>query len=247
MLKEAFAYLFDSAREQQKAKLLEVPGDGRTAYVDQAGTLKEIKVSPPLRGHRVESVVDLVAAAKKWNTAPVVWVSESCVVLITDDGDRRERVTMGLKLTDQFAFLVDAQRFDQPEMIRALRVNLPGAEKRAELIAAIRSLKWRTSTSGTADLQHGNESLGKTVENEVTGAGTIPELVTVSTAVFSNPGEEKNEVTIGCDLEIDAPKQKFLFRPLPDELRAAKAKAVEDIRARIARDLPEVTVLYGTP
>lgn len=250
MLKEALQYLWDSARSSQKAVILQVPGDGRTCTVDQDGKLVTLTIAPPLRAHQVDSVADLIAAAGKWNTAPVIWLNDTCPVLIIDDGDRREKVSLPLKKTKQFSFLENLKSdhgFDQVAMIRALRVDLPGAEKRAELITSIRTLKWRTSSEGSVDIQHGKESLGKSVENEVTGQGQIPELVVVTCPVFRNPGEEQNQFGIGCDLEIDSADQEFIFRPLPDEIENATASALNDIRSRLVNALPSVTILYGKP
>lgn len=247
MIVQALEYLFKAAHDAQSVRVLSVPGDGRTCYVDQRGDIHEISVAPPLRTHSVDTVADIIVAAKRWNTNPVVWVSGQAVVLVPDDDDRRERVTLELHETEQFAFLQECGHFSQADMIRAFRTKLLGAEKRLELIAAIRSLKWRTSAEGSSDVQHGKESLGKSVESEVTGSGIIPELVVVNCAVYRNPGEEANQCAVGCDLEIDAVKQQFAFRPLTDEIENAVAVAIGSIRARIAEALPGVPVLYGSP
>jgi hypothetical protein len=143
--------------------------------------------------------------------------------------------------------LVKDNEFDQPAMIRALRLKFIGAEKRAELLTAIRSLKWRQSSEGFADVQHGKESLGKSVESEVTGSGSIPELVVITCPVFSNPGEEENEVGIGCDLDINPAEQTFSFQPIAGEIDAAVASALDDIRKRIEAACPTVLVLFGAP
>lgn len=247
MLVQALEFLFAAARDAKAARILPIPGDGRTCYVEHCGEIHEYTVAPLHREHTVESVADLIAAAKRWGDQPVIWVSGTQVVLIPTDADRRDTVTLPLVESQQLLFLRQCKAFSQIEMIRALRTSLVGAEKRAELITAIRSLKWRTSSEGSADIQHGKESLGRSVENEVTGSGIIPELIVVTGPVYRNLGEENNLFSIGCDLEIDAPQQRFLFKPLPDEIDSAVSLGMASIRERILAELPDVPVLYGTP
>lgn len=62
-----------------------------------------------------------------------------------------------------------------------------------------------------------------------------------------NGDEDAFRVTVGLDLEIDVGNQKFILRPMPDEIEAATARALEDIRGRLAKGLPDSTILFGTP
>jgi hypothetical protein len=115
------------------------------------------------------------------------------------------------------------------------------------LLTAVRSIKFRTSEAGASTIQQGNESLGRTIEAEVTGAGDIPESVLVSCAVFSNPGEREKTFTVGCDLEIVPAEKKFRFRPIPDEIERVTDAALAGIRDRIADTLQDIAVFYGSP
>ena len=250
MIKDALEFIREKFAKAEGAKLLQVPGDGRTAFIDQGGTLVKHDVSPPLRAHNVKSVDDLIAAAQTWNVKPVVWVNGSEVVLLPDDNDRRDRVT--LKLVKSAAFsklcaLAAKPEVDQAELVRIIRVDLQGTISRTELLTAIRSIKFRSLTSGQSTIQHGNESMGRTIEAEVTGAGNLPELVVVSCATFSNPGERDKTMTVACDLEIVPQEQTFRFQPIPDEIERVTDAALEDIRQRIEGELDGVSVFYGSP
>lgn len=250
MLKEALEFLGKTFDKSQAAKLLSVPGDGRVAYVDQGGKLSEIAVAPPVRRHNVKSVDDLIKAAKTWNKKPVVWVSGSDVVLVPDDDDRRDMATLELVRSAAFGklcFLAKSPDVSQADLIRTIRVDLQGTIGRADLLTAIRSIKFRQSTAGTSTVQHGNESLGRTIEAEVSGAGNIPESVIVSCAVFSNPGEREKTFTVGCDLEIVPQHSAFRFRPIPDELERVTDAAIAGIRQRIEDELDGVAVFFGSP
>lgn len=69
----------------------------------------------------------------------------------------------------------------------------------------------------------------------------------VSCPVYQNHGERDYKFSILCDLEIDAVGQKFLFKPLPDEIERVRDAALEGIRVRVAAELEGVAIFYGTP
>ncbi len=136
---------------------------------------------------------------------------------------------------------------NQLEMLRTLRIDLQGTSDRADLITLIRTLKWKQSASGHVDIQQGKESLGKTIENEISGAGDIPESVSVAVAVYSNPGESSKRYPVACDLEVDAGNQLFRFRPVADELRNTLTLAQTDLVTVLRAALPNVPVFFGSP
>lgn len=250
MLKEALEWIGKNAEGVSTANLLSVPGDGRKVYVDQNGTLTPLDVTPACRGHKVDSVEDLIAAALRWNSKPVVWINGDAVVLLTDDDDRRDRVTLPLVKSHQFARLIQLAakpELSQPDLIRLLRIDLPGAGARAVLLATVRNIKWRTAAAGNANIQHGNESMGKSIEAEVTGAGAIPEQVLVTGPVYRNHGERDQSFGVLCDLEIVPADQVFRFKPLPDEIERVTEAALEGIRERLFKELGDFAIFYGTP
>lgn len=250
MLKEALEFLSGKFSKSESAKLLSIPGDGRTAFIDQGGAIHEVPVVPDLRSHTVKSVDDLCHAAGKWNKAPVVWISDAAIVLLPDDADRRDRVSLPLIYSAAFQRLLSLAKapvLDQLSLIRTLRIDLQGTVGRADLLTAVRQIKFKTHESGASSITHGNESMGRTIEAEVTGAGNIPDSVLVSCAVYSNHGESEERFTVACDLEIDVKEQKFRFRPIPDEIERVTFQALEGIRGRIAEQLDGVSLFYGSP
>ena len=110
------------------------------------------------------------------------------------------------------------------------------------------NIKFRKSDSGASSIQHGSESLGRTIEAEVSGAGDIPESVVVSCPVYANHGEREKTATIMYDLEIVPADGQFRFRPIPDELERVIDAALDDIRTRIVDALPDGSaVFFGSP
>lgn len=254
MLKEALQYLFErgvDTERETRARILELPkSDGRTVVIEHKGALIDRPIPPGLRNHTVDSVADLVNAARRWKDDPVIWIDGTQVVLVPHDGDRRDRVTLPLKQSTVFTCvkkLAEQSRLEQPQLIRLLRHELRSAANLSSILTAVRKIKFRSLTQGHSDIQHGNESLGRQIENEVVGAEAIPESLVVSTNVFTNPGEIDNKFTIGLSLEIDVAAQRFVLKPMPDEIEVAEDMALAGIRERIEHGLPDVPVFFGRP
>jgi hypothetical protein len=112
----------------------------------------------------------------------------------------------------------------------------------------VRQIKFRRHESGYSNNQHGNESLGQSVEEEVTGADALPESLVVETNLYSNPGLDQEKSQIGLDLEIDTANRRFFLRPIPDEIEKVTAAQLEQIRAAIIANLgAEMPVFFGHP
>jgi hypothetical protein len=256
MLREAIEYvrnLADEASDSKQARIVSgIPGDGTAVVIEHGGKLIDRPVPPALRNHNVDSVADLIAAANRWKGAGgnVVWINGKSVVLVIDDADRRAKVTMPLvesAVFQRIKKLAQQPCVDQPTLIRLLRVELRHVIRAAELLTAVRKIKFRSAQSGHSDIQHGNESLGNQIEAEVTGADAIPDSLVVETNLFSNPGLDENKTGIGLDLEIDVKQQKFLLRPIPDEIEKVTAAELALIRAEIETALGDVPIFFGTP
>lgn len=262
MLKEALSFVFDKTKEfadKNRAKIFEVPGDGRSVLIEQDGKIIERPVPPPLRNHVVDSIADLIEASKKWGVngdaetggnSGTVWISEKQVRLVIDDADRREHVTCPLTPAVVFA---TARGLDEPlrqaDLVGLLRREFRDAIGAAEMLAAVRKLRFKQRSEGHSALTHGGESLGRQIENEVTGMEglEIPELLTLETNLFSNPGERDHRYKLTLDLEIDPANQLFLLRPLPDEVEHVIQAALNEIAVRLEEELPDTSIFFGRP
>lgn len=253
MLQEALEFVYSAARENannDKAHIVSLPGSNpRQGWYEHNGTLVPYDIHPGVRCHRVDSVCDIIRAIARWGSdASSVWICSQQVLLILDDADRRDRIAMPLLESATFTRLKKCQgAIDQAALIRLLRVEFRNAVNQPEVLTAVRKIRFRSLSAGETSIQHGNESLGQQVENEVSGAGDIPEVLAVETNVFSNPGEGEYLVTVGLDLEIDAKAQRFMLRPIPDEIERLTAAALSDIRERISEAIDDSRIFFGTP
>ncbi|HJT35460.1 MAG TPA: hypothetical protein VJ783_25765 [Pirellulales bacterium] len=253
MFKEALAFVFDKTKEcadKNRAQIFDVPGDERSILIEHNGQLVERKIPPPLRSHVVESVADLVAATMRWGADGTIWIDERMVRLVVSDDDRREFVTCHLKPAVVFSTARGlAKPICQADLVRLLRREFRDAIGAAEMLAAVRKLKFKQHSEGHSNITHGGESLGRTIENEVTGLDglEVPELLTLETNVYSNEGERDKRYKLTLDLEIDPANQLFLFRPLPDEIERVVQAALNEIQARLSEALPDTSIFFGRP
>lgn len=265
IIMDAFKFLFTdnaqavTAKNHHENAVLGIdllPDDnGRKVNYVHKGEIHEVVVPPPLRTHQVDSVADLIAAGKRWGSKGTIWIKPGYVCLMLDDEDRREHVNLHLTQTGIFQQLVKlttANRMDQASLVKLLRRDFREALGAGTMLSAVRKIKFRQYTDGNSTIQHGNESMGRSIESEVAGIDeSIPEGIVVSTPVYINPGEEQCIAQISLDLELLVSEQKFILRPMPDQVEAAMAYALADIRERIEDGLKtkegQFPVFYGTP
>ncbi|MCC7333576.1 MAG: hypothetical protein IT422_00675 [Pirellulaceae bacterium] len=263
---DAVNFIYSKAAELAEARRIKVVDfgndDPRFVMYEHNGQLQQWQCPIPLRKHCVFTVADLCLAANKWTSAKpapsvenpkrgpgVVWISSKEVVLVLDDENRHEYVRLPLDYTERFSAvckLEPAPVMDQATLIRLLRREFVSSPQATTILAAVRKLRFSKHEGGFSTIQHGNESLGRTIETEVAGAEAIPDYMGLQTQIFANEGEQENTVGIGFDLEVDVQAQKFRLKPLPDAIRAATEFALNDIRQRIIAGVSkEVAVLRG--
>jgi hypothetical protein len=256
--RDALQLLLGTAQEAKAMRILQVPGDGRTAYVDNHGVLVEIPVKPPVREHAVFSIEDLIVyagnVAELQKEAPpcTVWHSDAGVVLILNDSDRRDRVVFALNHSNQFKAMqaLEAKRpsMTQTEFIRVLRLELFVPEA---TIAIFRKLDWKNSVEQHGEKLRNRESLGKSVESQVLGTAEIPDSLTISLPVYCNLGQDR-EYSIRCLVELDAINARIQLVPEAGELDRAVDTHQAFLRGVLESSLqddggPTVPIYYGNP
>ncbi len=258
--KETLELIQETAQKAQKAQLLDIRGDGRTAYVQLDGKLQMVPIEPAPRNHLVCSLADLLAFAERCrddDTAdPVVWPANDEVVLIINDADRRDRVTFSLEQSEPFEALWTLRKsrptpLDLRSFIRLLRITLGLDNQR--VVDQFRKLEWKLQDGTSAEVQHTKESMGKAIMAEVQGVDDLPDELVVQVPVYRDAGE-RTPIDIACAIEIDARNQTLELMPLPGEVERALQLAQADIQGRLMSALPpaeneasDVPVYYGSP
>lgn len=260
MLQEAIKTIQELAEEASRAKqprIVPIPGDPRNVFVDAAGTggWEVRRLAAPKRTHKPATLEDLgrlALYAHDLDLDPAVWHSEDKVHLVFSQNDPWDEAILPLVKTPQWLLmekLADKVPLRQRELITILRVELAGCIGSPRLLNSVSHVNFRAGVQGESRLEHGRESMGKSVESEVAGVKEqIPERETVRVPLYENVGERGLRWDIECDLEVNATEQVFVFRPLPGQLEEAVALHQGDIRQRLQAALgDDVPVYSGTP
>jgi len=232
------------------ATLVDIPGDGRTAWVQQDGELLDIPVPPPTRRHIVYELDDLARYARRvveevTKPAPaVVWIGTSSVVLVIDDLDRRDTVRIDLEIDPRFA-LLKSLSFDRPfsqgDFIRLLRLGLEVDES---FIAQWRHLRWRKSANEDARMEAGNESVSRELLAQLEGYANMPTELDYRTCVYAHPDLD-TEYTITLGIEIDPDRKRIHIVPMPGQIIEAQQQATDAVHGRLSEALYAIADPYA--
>jgi len=220
-------------------------GDPRRLAYALDGKAFDRVIPPPVRSHAVNTLADLIAYAQRTqeigacsaedDSGPVVWHDHGQVVLVLDDDDRRDTVTLDLTYSrpwSQLAALGDTREMlTQEELIRLLRVEL-GLDN-AGVLGQFRKLDWRTGAGESVDIQASKQSLGRTIEAAVQGVEKLPDKVSVLVPIYETAGETAS-YAVDLIVEVDARNQRFLLVPTPGMLRGRLDQHQADIHARLS-------------
>lgn len=258
MLKEFVEAISGLAVHAAEAQILRNPFDPRKAFLLHHGAVNEMQVAPPLWNAFAETFADLFTVIEEFGSDnPSIWHDEDGVVALLNNSDRLERVQLKLQKSDQFRALnsVLPKAFDQRGLILFLKRNLAGAVDDT-VITAFRKLDFSKREEGSSVIRHGEESLGRGIHGKVTGESEIPEFLTVTVSVYTNP-DAYFPVNIRLSVDIDVQRSMIELSVLPDELtRASTATQGEINRRLIERDndatdrgvqASPVTIIRGTP
>lgn len=247
MLAEFIGAIRDLSVKAAGASVVKVAEHDRTAYLVHDGKAEMVAVPPPLRNHSLFSVDSLCEFAQTAHGS--VWHDESNVVVMLDDADRREWATLPLVKSAPFLVLENLSRstktFTQKELVRLLRHDLRNAGVE-NVLAAVKRLEWKRTNDGRSSVEHGRESLGRSVEAAVNNAESIPEFLVATIPVYSTPGAD-GRFAVYCTLEIDLQNERFALLPDLDSLADAVHGAQESLHEHLVEILGDTLVFYGRP
>lgn len=219
------------------------------AYFIDGEVQEKSRVRDP-RAHEVMRLSDIVAAVEKWvendQSQACICVDENRISAVLDDDhlgvNTCEMVLGETEAFDRVKGFIGGQNFDQVELIRLLRNELRGASP--SLLAAVRNLKFTRTENGQSNMQHGNESLGRSIEAAVTVADKIDESFVVETKCYKGIDELKTYSFL-VTIEVNIQKQMFTLRSQADEVDEAVLDSITTIAEILADNLDGATVMLG--
>lgn len=260
---EAIQKFADLARDGQAARVVDVPGDGRTAYVWAGGQMERITVDPPLRKHSINSLEDVIALATQWRgegCPAIVWHGHAgdggaVITVVRDQNQRDEWATLVLSYTDGFRCLAamrqERRGLSQTGFIRMCRFDLGLVESQ---VTPFRQLGWSRAAEVKGTVRRGGESLGNEVKAVAAGIDQIPETIVVSLPVYRQKGV-RSPVTIECAVELDVHEEAIYLMPAPQAMEIAEDVAHAYIHDCLYDALvpgekdeqPGIPIYYGAP
>lgn len=253
MLKELFDAVVKLGNEAKGEDTIKVP-DGRYLLRCPDGSLDEV-FTVPLRNHAAHDLDTIAAWAKKGNGE--VWYSRSAVVCIMDAENITERATMSLTMSDQVKALqaIESTRphYSQRDLIFLLRTTFKACLAPApSLIDVLRQLKFRAGSEASSTIQHGKRDVGRTIEAQVTGAGSIPEYFQLEVPIWANSGLQHIVRRVELALEPHPDTEKLQLAVMPGAIEAAIGSAETDLRSDLeslleADEGDDVSLYHGNP
>lgn len=252
MLAEFLQKVVDLGKRGDGATLLEHKSRPDKLWLVQGGTTTELDLPPPPRAPSLQGIPDVIEALgdDSLALAPEVYLDERGLVAFLNRDDRRQRLSMPFVKSERFKALerlATATSFSTTQAVKFLRFDLNGTGVEP-VIAALKRVDFTRRSDGARIVEHGRESLGRTVEASVQQADAIPEAFRVQTPVFVNPGLRGAIADVRCGVYLDVDAEKVELRVLADELRAAVDGVLEQVAKALREALgPNVLVLHGSP
>ena len=253
---EALEFL---AKQAQQAEALTpiATGDARQlTFVNGSGTIVNVPAPPSIRNHRVLSVDDMVSAAENWGKGGpdadddgVIFHNAERVVLVVNDWDRHDNVTLELAKSDIW---LTVEKFrvpvsmDQRKLVRLLKVDLFGCHD-ARLLEAAKKIEAVSSDKVSSDVTTGRERGIREFVDEIANAQDVPETVVLTVPVYVTPGITD---TVTVELSVDytlRPEIRFTLQALPDSLNAAIHNIQGILGSRLEKNKAKLPVFYGSP
>lgn len=251
MLADAIQKIATLATKANGIEVVEHKATGET-FIRRGNDFETLDRPALDRNGSLHGLDDLIVAALDGTmvTNPEVFHDNNEIVLILDRSDGHERMTMPLTQTNRFEKLINMQggvnsQIAPRNLIRMLRFELSdtGID---HVIAGLRKLDFTRKSDGRSDIEHGKESLGKSVEAAVQQADNIPEEFDIEVPIYSNAGlRDLSTVRIKMGIYIDVFEQMIELSPLADEMEKALVTAQRAIGEYLRSKLQAVPVFNG--
>lgn len=259
MLAEMIKAIVGLADERMSFKTHLSP-DGRTQIVTYpSGETVELAV-PNDREYSPVDLAGFIALLGKVQVhakSPIVFVNGTHfkgvdAVCFFSEEERRDRMLLHVPYSNAFKQLVKLTNWHkQRDVVFALRDQLFSSAE-SGLLAKLRSIDFSRKNDGTRTVEHGRESLGRSIENAVQSKnGEIPERTSFHIPMFSTGDFNMFAKNIECTVDLDASNETIRFVPQNDQLEEAIEHGLQfvarTIQEAITDDEIDAMVLLGSP
>ena len=247
-LKESLEYLVGLGKSSAKIESLRT-GRRQTTFVlpdEKTVTVDHWEVDRDESLYTLDSLMAWLANHSEL-TERSIWVGEEGVKVVFDPKYRDDVATLVLEDSEEFQALGSLPRkFSQKSLRFFLRSTFDAGGDVEKVLEAIKTVDFSRQSDGTSTVEHGRESLGKSVEAKVQGATEIPERFTVECARWATDGL-RMKVPISLMLDVDFQDECFVLKPGPNELNKFHCAAVSHLVSLLRNDQTSTPVYHGSP
>ncbi len=242
--------LFESFRDhavRASEPSIQIVDNGATQLIVVPGQVPDYRPIPRTPFHHVRSLDSFLRAIAEWGKGGSVWHGADECVLI---GENPRNLVMWKLQTSAAWNALSSPALDQAAFIQLLRHNFrDGGDEVDALIPKLRKLEFRRRNDGRAEVQHGKESLGRSVEQSVQAVEDLPEDMRVMVRIYDEPSITVAPCFVLCQLLIDVAKETFRLLPLAGAMQAVMSHTQDWLHDALEEGAAEagVPVFYGSP
>ena len=246
MITEAFAYFQDLVQRAMGEEIVHPPFEPHHVYYlrdrSAGGALVRMEAPPPARKYSATTVEAFVAVVKEFVAPAKAAVFCDCGMCqaLFDESSRREDVSVALDKTDPFKALSETPgNRTQSDFIWFLQSRLGVSQS---TIAVFRNLRITGTQDGKCEISQGREAISKAVKREVYGADSSPIPTNLAVTLNVYRGFEFNR-DIPCHILFNPSDMRFMLRPAPEAMYAAKRDTQMAIFQYVATELADYKVV----
>lgn len=218
-------------------------------FLRHGDELREIPVPPRVRNHSLLSLDDIVLFLSDPTVAPApeVFFDKDELVAYLHGEERWHVLRSEMPMSQRWLTLTKLntpQAFTPRDAVRFLRFELPDTGTQ-EIVKALARVDFSRSSTGRNAVEHGKESLGRSVEAAVQQADAVPESFRVRSPVWALPGFDRFVVDVTVGVYIDLVGEKVELRTLPDQISRGVGQAVGSVVAFLREHVPGARVFHG--
>lgn len=193
----------------------------------------------------LDSFATAIMARQIDKVQPLICVGSDAVIGFVDPTKRRDRFKLRLHRSAELQSLMAlGSPTKQKEAVKILRDDLFDACD-AGLLPAVRSLDFTRRNDGGRTIEHGRESLGKSIENKVQSKnGEVQERYQFRVPIFATPFDD-TVFDFACTVDLDAANETIRINITGDQIIVALQRATKNASHTIAELLPSATVVIG--
>jgi hypothetical protein len=204
--------------------------DGSYYLVKPGGTVEKVLPEPGWHKENLADPAELESFIRQHpHKDGEVYYNEQRVTYVFDFNDRRDQAVCELRPSEVWTWLTAGSKtlYGQAEFVRLLRITLRGClADGSRLLDLVRSIKFTGQSEAAGVIKHGQESLGRSINQLVTGETALPEELVLDVQVFEN---FDRHAKVQCAIEIFPAEQRFKITPYPLELKKVMDRTMEEL------------------